>query len=42
MPDTKPLDKSSSAGQRIFFPGCAVSRAGNTRRMPPLLRPSSG
>ena len=36
------LTKSSSAEQRIFFPSCAVSKAGNTQSIPPLWKPSSG
>ena len=37
----EPLNKSTSAEQRIFFPGCAVSKVGNTYSIPPLLKPSS-
>ena len=36
------LNKSPSAEQRIFFPSCAVLKAGNTQSIPPLLIPSSG
>ena len=36
------LNQSPSAEQRIFFPSCAVSKAGNTQSIPPFWKPSSG
>ena len=37
----EPLNKSSSAEQRIFSSIRAVSKVGNTYSIPPLLKPSS-
>ena len=36
------MNKSPSAGQRIFFPIRAVSKAGNTYSIPPLSKLSAG
>ena len=38
----EPLNNSSAAGQRIFFPIRAVQKTGNPYRIPPFSEPSAG